>query len=414
MPEQNKLSRRGFLGVAAGTGIGVVSASALGGASPAHAAMGVAAPDTPLDAIGIQLYNLRSVIPQIGFKAVFEELARQGYEEVEFAGYGQGNVGPVTIPELRGMLDDTGLKAIGSHIGKSALIDPAQREQSFDIAEQLGMPYIGTANNFSGNTVDEIKAEAARFNDAGAAAVARGLKIYQHNHTGEFAPTSDDPSLRRIDVFKANTDPSLVFLEMDIFWAYEAAFEFPGFDPTDYVAAGPQRYPLFHVKDGTADPGGGYTFSEFGAGVLPFRHFFDVVGAKSVNHPIYEQDNAPNTPASRGGALGAAERSIRNMEFVRTLTWLDELRDMLDRFHDEDRLASHVHDSLQDRLQRATALAESGSESRTIGYLEKFVARANNQIKGDMDDTLVRSLVVNAANMVITWLHEADDRENAL
>ena len=261
-----------------------------------------------------------------------------------------------------------------------------------------------------------------------------GLKIYQHNHANEFRFTNDQATIRRYDVFLENTNPATVFLEMDILWAYGGARKYAqssegtqgvprtdgadGFAPADYIIANPGRFPLFHVKDGTPreDPTSGNSYSdvEFGAGNIPFREFFDAVGARAEHHPLWEQDSAPNTAPERGGAMGAAMRSYSNMHQVRTLTWLDELIEMVDRYADDDRLAGNVASGLRDRLQRALEEAEGGSEVRTRNYLSQFVARAQNQIKGDEDDALVRAMLIQAGQQVLAWLDEAEANENEL
>src|SRR4051812_41669819 len=226
----SNLNRRNFLGLAGASAIGV-AASPLLSSGIANAALDVASPDVPLTPLGIQLYTVRDKVTSLGFRVVFEELARMGYKEVEFAGYTQNTsiLGrQITIPEIRKALDDNGLKAIGSHIGAAQLVDPKQRDASFDIAVQLGMPYVGTANDFwgassnvndttndlhiygTGRTISDIKACADSMNKA--AVVARekfGLKgIYQHNHQNEFAFTSDSDTVRRYDVFYDNLDLS--------------------------------------------------------------------------------------------------------------------------------------------------------------------------------------------------------------
>src|SRR3954454_2906956 len=129
----SKIDRRGFLGLAGASAIRV-AASPLLGSRIANAALDVAAPDVPLTPLGIQLYTVRDKVSSLGFRVVFEELARMGYKEVEFAGYTQSTsiLGrQITIAEIRQALDDFGLKAIGSHIGAAALVDPALRDQSF-------------------------------------------------------------------------------------------------------------------------------------------------------------------------------------------------------------------------------------------------------------------------------------------
>jgi sugar phosphate isomerase/epimerase len=418
---QFELNRRGFLGVAAGTGIGLASASAIGSmAGTANAAMGVAAPDTPHPNLGLQMFSVRNMVSSIGFAATFEELARIGFKEIEFAGYGQGNVGPITVGQLRTLLDDNGLKAVGAHQNLSNVLGrngAAAQQQEFENAVTLGMKHVGSGSTFAGpsNTVADIQAIADLYNKAGEVAATYGLKVYGHNHQNEFAFTTDNPARRKYDVLVEGISHPNVALEMDIYWAYVGAAQYPGFNPPDYVVARPELFSLFHTKDGNVVPGGaGSQITEFGAGNIEYRAFFDAVGARAYHHPLWEQDNAPNTPAELGGTFGAAFRSYNNMHYVRTLTWLDELGQMIDRYVDGGRLNSRVAANLQDRLGRALALVEDGSETRAQGYLEQFIARANNQIKGDADDALVRSLIVAAAQQIHEWLGESESRENEL
>src|SRR4051812_5654048 len=117
----SNFSRRRFLGTAAGAGIGVATAASIGPlASPASAAMGVAAPDVPRSEVGTQLFNFAYYWFTGGkWGPLFEELAAQGYTSVEFFGvygeYGETTT-DATIVAMRKLLDDNGLKAIGSHL----------------------------------------------------------------------------------------------------------------------------------------------------------------------------------------------------------------------------------------------------------------------------------------------------------
>ena len=52
------------------------------------------------------------------------------------------------------------------------------------------------------------------------------MKFYQHNHAEEFSFATDKPKVRLYDVLLAETDPDLVYLEMDIYWAYAGQFRF--------------------------------------------------------------------------------------------------------------------------------------------------------------------------------------------
>ncbi|MFJ4918837.1 sugar phosphate isomerase/epimerase family protein [Streptomyces sp. NPDC088725] len=329
-----KLSRRGMLGVAAGTGaaallgLSAVPAAANGhghghghgnGHGPDHGhGHGGTQPVLTPGRLGIQLYSLRDKVAELGFAPVFDELERFGYDEVEYAGYTQGT-GDITVPELRRLAEDHGLNGIGSHVNYYDDNNPdaysfAQNlEKVLDDAQTLGLEHIGTASGpfRYGDTVDAWKRAAQDFNTYGAAAKKRGMKFYQHNHGEEFAFASDQPDVRLYDVLLAETDPHLVYLEMDIYWAYTGQFRFSKtvegkprpFEPLDYVLKNPDRYPLFHVKDGTHDAAArdGYDMTDVGDGEIDYKTFISAVnktrGGRPNHHWQVEHDQPVDSVA---------------------------------------------------------------------------------------------------------------------
>ncbi len=54
--------------------------------------------------------------------------------------------------------------------------------------------------------------------------VCRGMKILVHNHTGEFEKLTDSQTTT-YDVLIAETDTSLVTMQLDIGWAYIAGVD---------------------------------------------------------------------------------------------------------------------------------------------------------------------------------------------
>ncbi|MFD9980426.1 sugar phosphate isomerase/epimerase family protein [Streptomyces massasporeus] len=322
----HRLSRRGMLGVAAGA----TAAALLGAAAPANAATGTttttgsATPATasgtkgrgrpvlPPGRLGIQLYSLRDKVSTLGFGPVFAELERYGYDEVEFAGYTQGSAGPITLAQLKRLARNHGLNPIGSHVGyysddPNAYTFAQNLTKVLDDAQALGLKHIGTASGpfRYGSTVDAWKRAAEDFNTYGAAARARGMKFYQHNHSEEFSFATDNPKVRLYDILLKETDPDLVHLEMDIYWAYVGQFRFSKrpdgtpapFEPLNYVLRQPDRYPLFHVKDGASDPSNpyGYTMTDVGDGDIDYQRFISAVtrlrGHRLSHHWQAEHDN---------------------------------------------------------------------------------------------------------------------------
>ena len=144
----------------------------------------------------------------------------------------------------------------------------------------------------------------------------------------------DDPG-RVFAWLLEETDPSLVFFEMDIYWAHVAQhrfrwrYDYDGnrvediFDPLEQVAVQTMRYGLFHAKDGdrtTQEPGvgNGYNIIPFGdeRSDIDFETFFSEMGAKGFHNPNYEQDNAPGGSADPGQSLRHAAISAHEQEHV--------------------------------------------------------------------------------------------------
>jgi sugar phosphate isomerase/epimerase len=310
-----RVNRRGFVGVAAAS----AAATTLGPPAATGRRGGGRDRLLPRDRIGIQLYTVRDQVESLGFEAVFARLSEIGYREVEFAGYeAQGR--RWSNDELRTLLRRYRLKGIGSHVNYFSS-NPAdysfatQLDQVLDDAEEIGLPYIGTASSPGqryGETVDGYRRAADDFNRFGAAARARGLRFYQHNHSDEFAV---EDGARLYDVLLEETDPGLVFLEFDIFWAYVGQSRFPGFKPHEYPWNRPRRFPLFHVKDGIRDGGPSFdwTMTDVGDGDIAFEPFFCGLEVDD-HHFLVERDTAPDNPA---GSFTTAERSYAYLASLR-------------------------------------------------------------------------------------------------
>ena len=316
MKTARTFSRRKF--IAAGAGAAAAAAAGTRLAFDAHdaAAVNFSGPTIlPPDRIGIQLYTVRDRVSSIGFAKVFEALAGIGYKGIEFAGYTQGSVGPITLEQIRSLLDANGLKGIGSHVSPS----DQNIGRLLDEAEILGLPYIGISFIVPPNTTKSgWQQYAENGNRWGALAKARGIKLYLHNHFQEFAPTSDDPTTRGIDVLITEGEPDLLYFEYDIYWAYVGQHLFGqgplAFQPIDYVLPRKSRFPLFHVKDGRRNTASaqGYEIADVGEGSIDFEDFFCRVGEPPEHWYLNENDNGADHPM---GSLASAKFSYMNMRY---------------------------------------------------------------------------------------------------
>ena len=91
---------------------------------------------------------------------------------------------------------------------------------------------------------------------------------------------------------------------------------------------------------------------------------------------------------------------------------LSQLITMVEQHNEDGTVSDKTTANLMYSLDRAQAAAETGSEERTIMYLEQFIARAENQIKGDERDLMVRGLVVGRAQELVDHYQLLEDREN--
>ncbi|MGW4205916.1 sugar phosphate isomerase/epimerase family protein [Streptomyces sp. NPDC004726] len=369
------VDRRRFLTTCTAVGAAVVAAPVFG-ASPAFAGDKDGDKDrgkghshdrkalVPAHKRGIILYTVRDAIGRdpktsdlpSGFREVFRELARYGYKQVEFAGYGQhanapggGNLDTVQgAALLRSWLDDYGLKAQGNHgfiPGSWPLSTPDldKFKQALEIANILGMDHMGTGGDPTwGSTKAEWDVAADKWNAMGAIARREGIKLYTHNHDGAYdflldggpldaqgRPTRSS-GIRKLEYFLTQTDPKNVWLELDIFWAHVARYKFHTytahngqqrtsvFDPARLVDRHNKRFPLFHAKDGVINSasGIGYDMVPFGTGDIDYERFFTRVGEKNYHNPMVEQDNAPSGSVP-GQSLEHARIGYNNISALR-------------------------------------------------------------------------------------------------
>lgn len=238
-------------------------------------------------AVGIQLYTLRDLMAQ-DVLGTLEQVATIGYREVEFAGYFD------TAPsQLRRTLDSLALTAPSSHVDLSDLNGPGG-PSLIDDAATIGHRYLIVAwlAESERGTLDHYKRHAATFNRLGERCREAGVTFGYHNHEFEFEPLDGE---RPYDVLIAETDPELVKLELDFFWARAA-----GANALRYLEEHPGRFELSHIKDMSADG----SMVDVGDGVIQFERLIRAGSEGGMKHFFVEHDSPadPLATAARGYA----------------------------------------------------------------------------------------------------------------
>ncbi|OIJ28343.1 sugar phosphate isomerase/epimerase family protein [Nocardioides luteus] len=290
--EERGLSRRsmvkGALGAVAG---GAMLAAVPGLLSPAGAAVASARGGcrVPPGRISIQLWTLRDDLNgAAGFDATMTKIAEMGYPRVEQA---LGYFGK-TAAELRAFYDGLGIRASSSHDGISA--DRAALQTKLENAATLGQRYM-VVPYLASSSLSDWQTWAEQMNVEAAAAKRYGIAYGYHNHAHEFT-TDLGGGVTPWDILTTELDPSLVHLEVDIYWAVtggvnrglsnEEAVDFA----IDTITSGPQRVRQYHVKDRNPTTG---DHVDLGTGFIDFAKVFS---AHEVEEYIVENDTPEISP----------------------------------------------------------------------------------------------------------------------
>ena len=259
--------------------------------------------------VGIQLYSVKNAIAG-NPRAVLEKLAETGYRYVEAANHNAGSdpgVGfGLPAREMRQTLEEFGLKIVGCHV------NPLREEllpAVLDYHAELGNTQIGCDIEFYPyGDLDYLKRRCEMFNHIGELCRERGMRYYYHNHFQEFQRFGDELVY---DLIMENTDPDLVYAELDTYWAARG-----GQDPAELIRRYQDRVILLHQKDfpaAAAQPLNMYDgavdfreaidmelflrvkepdgFTEIGTGTLPIQNYIEAAeSCPNLDYILLEQD----------------------------------------------------------------------------------------------------------------------------
>ncbi len=257
------LSRRSLFG-------GLAAAGLLATAADAKKARVVAR--QPYKPIGVQLYTVRDAwkADPLGTLQIIRAL---GFDQVELIG-----LNGLAPAQIKTWLDGLGLTARSGHMGDWT----TRAEASMDDLVSLGASYA-VVPYLPDDQRKEWEAFGAKLNALGELAKARGLKLAYHNHDFEFIPMADGKL--PFDIIRSHTDPSLVWFELDVYWATHGKQ-----DPVAMLNRDPARYRMLHLKDMNTDG----SMAPVGKGTIDFRKVLSTAHKNGVEFVFVEHDNPVN------------------------------------------------------------------------------------------------------------------------
>jgi sugar phosphate isomerase/epimerase len=184
--------------------------------------------------VALQLYSIRNDCAK-DFDAALDEVAKMGFDGVEFAGYHKYDAKPA---ELRKKLDDLNLKVAATHIGTGNFRGDALK-RAIDFHQAVGCRFLIVPGDRDFTNPEKCEALAETFNQTAAVLKPLGMACGYHNHTGEFKKHGDKTFW---DLFAERTSKDVI-LQQDCGWTAAA-----GLDPVEMMKRYPGRMKSTHFK----------------------------------------------------------------------------------------------------------------------------------------------------------------------
>ena len=165
-----------------------------------------------LSKIGLVGYTVRAQMPADP-GGTLATLVDCGFQNVEFSG-SAGNFYGKTAAQLAPLADAAGINV------PSLGVSQANLENNLDTviaeAHAIGAEYVRISGS-SRWTLADYSNTAAILNEVGAKLKAEGITVAYHNHGYEFE--TEENGVTGYDVLVRETDPELVTMELDVYWA---------------------------------------------------------------------------------------------------------------------------------------------------------------------------------------------------
>lgn len=264
--------------------------------------------------MAIQLYSARDLIGNAekyaaNHEQVLKALAEMGYTSVEAANFGDGKFYGVAPEQFKADVEAAGMKVLSSHTGRRL---SAQELATGDISESLawwdealpahkaaGMEYVVIPSIGKPATLKELQVICDYFNAVGKKCNEMGMKFGYHNHAYEMETVEDKIM---IEYLLENTDPALVFYQVDVYWAV-----YGHYSPADLFNKYPGRFTLLHIKDK----------KEIGqSGMVGFDAVFGNAEVAGMEGYVVEVEGCRNEAALEGIRVSADY--LRKAPFVKT------------------------------------------------------------------------------------------------
>jgi sugar phosphate isomerase/epimerase len=237
--------------------------------------------------MGLQLFTVRGPLAK-DVTGTIKKIASIGYEDCETYGYNPeaGTYYGMKDPEFKTLLADNGMITTSGHYDFTKFFDkPADdmmryADQCIEGAHALNQRYITWPwLDPAFRTLEHFRQLTGKLNNIGERVKKAGLGFAYHHHDFEF---TDHDGQNGYDVIMGQTDPSLVKLQMDLYWVMHSS----KLSPSELINKQPGRFVMWHIKDMDKQS---RDYSELGNGSIDFSVILPSASKAGLQYYYIEQ-----------------------------------------------------------------------------------------------------------------------------
>jgi len=200
--------------------------------------------------MGLQAFTIRDALAKdlIGSLKTVKTL---GYEDLELYGFDAEQIAyyGYKARDFKNLLDDLGLTSSSCHYGFTDYVNASKADLSKFVDtcitgaltlknSYITWPWMAPEHR----TLEIFERLPELLNSIGEQVNQAGLGFAYHNHDFEFQTYGDTTGFDRI---VKGTDPTLVKIQLDLYWAVHSAKK----SPQELIAMAPERFVMWHIKD---------------------------------------------------------------------------------------------------------------------------------------------------------------------
>ena len=236
--------------------------------------------------MGLQLFTMRADMAKDAVGSL-KKIAAIGYEDLETYGYNpdQNKYYGLNAKDFKKVLEDNNLTTSTGHYDLFLYLDkPVDSlkkyvDQCITGAHALDQKYITWPwLDPQSRTIEKFKLVAERLNTIGEQIKKANLQLAYHNHDFEFI---DHDGKIGYDIIMNDTDPSLVKLQMDLFWVAHSSKR----SHHELFQLQPGRFVMWHIKDMDTDK----KYTELGNGTIDFTKIMPDIELAGMQYYFVEQ-----------------------------------------------------------------------------------------------------------------------------